>query len=73
MLNNFDGISLIIGTRNRHQMIADCIDAIIKSKYHSLYEILVVDQSDDSETEIYINSINKLSPHIRYVKMNTKG
>ena len=48
--------SLIIGTLNRLESLKICLNSIFKQTY-SDYEIIIIDQSENDDTEKYIGSI----------------
>lgn len=49
--------SLVIGTLNRLEAIRSCLESISKQTY-SNYEVIIIDQSDNNETELYISMLN---------------
>ena len=55
-------VSIIIPTRNRKELIAQCIDSILSKTTYSNYEIIVVDNgSNEPEIIEYFNIIRKNS------------
>jgi len=58
-------ISVIIPTRNRHDLLATCLSGLVRTLYPGDMEIMVVDNgSDDPETQRYLAS---LDPHFAKV------
>lgn len=62
--------SLIIGTLNRVESIKSCLESIHNQTIDD-YEIIIVDQSNDNETENYIKSLS--SDKIKYIHVSYKG
>lgn len=62
--------SLIIGTLNRVESIKSCLESIYNQTIDD-YEIIIVDQSNDDETENYIKSL--CSDKIKYLHVSYKG
>lgn len=63
-------VSIITITYNRADLIHRCIESIQKQTYRN-YEHIIVDGNSDDNTEDVIMSYN--DPHIKYIKLNTKG
>jgi glycosyltransferase involved in cell wall biosynthesis len=62
-------VSLIIPTRNHHQILRVCIDSIRDNTTYPHYEIVVVDnQSDDPDSLRYFEAIEKTG--VRVLKYN---
>lgn len=62
--------SLLLATLNRSKEIKFCIESIFNQSYQD-FEIIIVDQSDNDETEDYIKSLHK--SNITYKHVNFKG
>lgn len=62
--------SLIIGTLNRLESLKLCLQSIFDQTEKD-WEIIIIDQSDDDQTERYIKSLN--APNIVYKHVNFKG
>lgn len=62
--------SLIIGTLNRAKELQDCIESIALQTYDS-YEIIIVDQSDNDETQKLVE--RRCDGRISYVYTDIKG
>lgn len=63
-------LSLIIGTLNRKESIMTCLESLLRQDYED-YEIIIVDQSDNDDTETAIKSID--NDKIRYYHVNYRG
>lgn len=63
-------ISVIIATKNRPNDIFRCIKSILDNKFQ-IYEIIIIDQSNNIETKKIIASLNNSS--ILYVKCKNGG
>ncbi|MBE2220131.1 MAG: glycosyltransferase family 2 protein [Anaerolineae bacterium] len=63
--------SVVICTRNRGKSIVDAVETVLANKFLS-FELLVIDQSTDRETENAITRY-KADPRFRYIFTNTKG
>lgn len=58
-------VSLIIPTRNAHELVRQCIDSIVQLTSYPAYEIILIDNgSDDIEALAYFESIGQ-QPGIR--------
>ncbi len=62
--------SLIIGTLNRSEQLAYCLESLGAQTYQN-YEIIIIDQSDDYSTEEYINALQ--DNRIIYKHVDYKG
>lgn len=62
--------SLIIGTLNRRKEIECCLESLLDQNYND-YEIIIVDQSENKDTELYISELN--NPRIKYVHVQYKN
>lgn len=62
--------SFIVGTLNRTEALWLCIDSLLKQTIQD-FEIIIIDQSDDSSTAALIKKIN--DDRIIYKKVNVKG
>jgi glycosyltransferase involved in cell wall biosynthesis len=62
--------SLIIGTLNRSSYIKRCLESILNQTYTN-YEIIIVDQSTNDETENLIKEL--FCSKINYIRVNEKG
>lgn len=60
--------SFIIATLNRKEHIGECIESLLQQTYHQ-FEIIVVDQSDNDETERIVKEILKKNTK-RQIKYN---
>jgi O-antigen biosynthesis protein len=61
-------VSLIIPTRNRRQLLQQCIESILTKTTYSNYEIIVMDNgSDDQSTLRYLHELS-LKPNVRVVR-----
>jgi GT2 family glycosyltransferase len=63
-------ISVLISTLNRPQQIRRCLSSLLKNSY-SNFEILLVDQSTNNETEEVVHQLR--SKKIKYIRMYEKG
>jgi len=63
-------VSVVIATRNRPNQLRSCLQSLIKSKLKPL-EIIVVDQSTNSESKNVISAIDHNL--IRYFKLQSRG
>lgn len=63
-------LSLIIGTLNRKDALLMCIDSLLSQTYQN-FEIIIIDQSDNSDTELAIEEI--ADERIIYKRVNYKG
>ncbi len=59
--------SLIIGTLNRCNTLKYCLESLSKQSCHD-YEIIIIDQSTDNETEVYIskNYGSEIYEHVEF-------
>ena len=63
-------VSLLIPTRNGHEILKKCVESILKKTTYENYEIIILDnQSDDSQTLAYLESVKKY-PKIRMLAYN---
>lgn len=62
--------SLLIGTLNRPKILSICLDKLKKQTYKK-FEIIIVDQSQDNETESLVSAYSGLD--IKYRRVNFKG
>ena len=69
MHTNF--ITVIISTRNRGSDIARAVETILSNNY-PYYEVIVIDQSDNTLTETALQSF-RTNPYFRYLKSATRG
>ncbi|MCU7197745.1 glycosyltransferase family 2 protein [Turicibacter sanguinis] len=60
--------SIIIATLNRKDLVEQCLNSLKKQTFKN-YEIIIVDQSDDNETQTYISNYSD----IIYKHVNFKG
>ena len=58
--------SLIIGTLNRLSSLKNCIDSLRKQTFRD-FDIIIIDQSDDDQTEKYVESIDDLNIVYKHV------
>lgn len=66
------GISVVIPTRNRPHLLPRTLDALLASPYH-MYEIIVMDQSDDELTKRVIQEYHQRAPWIFYEHLSRRG
>ncbi len=60
-------VSLIIPTKNSHDILSVCVDSILKKTDYKNFEIIIVDnQSDDKETISYLEKISE-NPKIQVI------
>lgn len=64
-------ISVVICTRNRGSRILQTITSVLRST-SSAFELLIVDQSSDDETERAIEPFRS-DPRVRYIRTSTRG
>jgi glycosyltransferase involved in cell wall biosynthesis len=64
-------ISVVISTRNRGGQVARAIETILANDYPN-YEVIVVDQSDNTLTEASLQLFHT-NRHLRYLKSATQG
>lgn len=62
--------SLIIGTLNRRDALLKCIDSLLSQTYQD-FEIIIIDQSDNDETQCAVNKIEDC--RIKYKRVSFKG
>lgn len=67
---NIPLVSVITITYNRADLIHRCIESIQKQTYQN-YEHIIVDGNSEDDTENVVKGYN--DPHIRYIKLHTKG
>ncbi len=61
-------VSLIIPTKNAHDLVRDCITSILEKTYYENYEILLIDNnSDDPDSLAYFDEVAK-HPKVRLLK-----
>ncbi len=65
-------LSVLIATCNRPKLLTQCIKSILENSILP-NEIIVIDQSDDSESELLQSSLEKLSPLINYCHVDWRG
>ncbi|MEJ2084353.1 MAG: glycosyltransferase family 2 protein [Acidobacteriota bacterium] len=64
-------VSVIIPTRNRHELLRSCLDSLRSRTDYDGFETVVVDnQSDDLECVAYLDSIRGM-PGIRVISLDT--
>jgi glycosyltransferase involved in cell wall biosynthesis len=62
--------TIIIPTRNRVDLLRQCIGSILEKTSYQTYEILIIDNdSDDPETLYYLESLQQ-DPRIRVIKIS---
>lgn len=59
--------SLIIGTLNRSKELAACLDSLLEQKFKN-FEVIVIDQSDNCETEVLVKRYIRLTIHYYHVE-----
>jgi len=69
-MNNRPLVSILTITYNRADLIHRCIESIQKQTYQN-YEHVIADGNSTDNTEEVVTSYN--DPHIKYVKLNTRG
>lgn len=62
--------SLILATLNRHKEVKECLTSLEQQEYKD-FEVLVIDQSDDTLTKEVVSEFNDIS--IQYFKVDFKG
>lgn len=70
MINQKPLISVVIATKNRPKQVTVCIQSIRKNTYNN-FEIIVIDQSNNYETNKRINQLS--DERISYVKQKPMG
>jgi glycosyltransferase involved in cell wall biosynthesis len=65
-------ISVILSTRDRPALLADCL-ADLRVNDYAQREIIVVDQSRGDETAAVVQRAASLDPSLRYVRTDTTG
>lgn len=63
-------VSILTNTYNRSELIHRCIESIQRQTY-SNYEHIIVDGNSTDNTKEVVESYN--DPHIKYIKLNTRG
>ena len=63
-------VSIITITLNRCDLIHKCIESIQKQTYKN-YEHIIVDGNSEDNTEAVVKAYN--DPHIKYIKLSTRG
>jgi glycosyltransferase involved in cell wall biosynthesis len=67
---NVPPISVVICTCNRGALIATSVESILRNNY-PVFELVVVDQSDDTQTQKVIGRI--ADQRLRYIRSDTRG
>ena len=62
-------ISIVIPTRNRAADATDCVRSVLRGR--GFAELIVVDQSDDSATELALTAMR--DPRLRYLSSTSRG
>lgn len=63
-------ISLIICTRNRHELIPETLESVDKQTLDKeKFEVIIVDQSTDDKTQKLVENY----PYFKYIKLNATG
>jgi GT2 family glycosyltransferase/2-polyprenyl-3-methyl-5-hydroxy-6-metoxy-1,4-benzoquinol methylase len=58
-------VTLIVPTRNQHDLLKTCVESILEKTAYSAYDILVVDNgSDDAPTLEYLERIQRQHAHV---------
>jgi glycosyltransferase involved in cell wall biosynthesis len=65
-------VSLILCTRDRGLALVGALDSILSGELLP-DEILVVDQSDDTTTQVGVRRIQRSHPFVRYLRSDTRG
>lgn len=65
-------ISVILPTRDRPALLADCL-ACLQANDYPQREIIVVDQSQGTETSAIVQHAATLDPSLRYIRDDTPG
>ena len=65
-------LSAIICTRNRADLIGSAVASVLANSYPS-FELLVVDQSDDTRTGDIVRSLMEAHPNLRYIHSSQAG
>src|SRR5688572_20942370 len=67
-------ISVVVPTYKRPQLLLRCIDALLRQDFHkNEYEIIVVSDGPDAETQVSIDGLKKDAPTIRFIATVKKG
>lgn len=66
-------ITVIIATRNRKHKLSSCLISLNRSALLEPIRIIIIDQSDNNETQKLINRIKKNHQNISYIKQNCIG
>ncbi len=64
-------VSIIMPTRNRAHFISDAISSVISQTYHN-WELLILDDASDDETEEIARIFSFYDSRIKYMKNETK-
>jgi len=64
-------VTVVISTRDRATEVTRCVASVLRNEYPS-FDLLVVDQSSDSNTEEALRTFQP-DPRVRYVRSETKG
>jgi GT2 family glycosyltransferase len=65
-------VSVVIPTRNRPQHFPDCVEAVLAND-DGVFEVIVVDQSDDDATAKALAEILATCPQVRYYRQSERG
>lgn len=65
-------ISVVIPTYNRPLDIRRCLDSLAHVR-HPHWDVMVVDQSDDNQTQTIVESVREAVPHLIYRRLSDKG
>ncbi len=65
-------VSAVICTRNRPDKIGNAVESVLANTY-SNFDLTIIDQSTNGETEAILRQIGERDGRIRYQRMNTSG
>lgn len=72
MKNSITHISVVIPTRNRPHDVQRCLDGLTRVNYPS-WDVLLVDQSEDTRTQMIADRFTSLLPCLLYCRMREAG
>lgn len=64
--------SLIVSTLNRPIQLSQCITSLLNQDYKN-FEIIVIDQSDDDISQVFLESVKSNCIKIKYCRVNYKA
>jgi len=67
-------ISIVVPTYNRKEKLKNCLESLFAQDYpEDRYEIIVVDDAKDNETEKLLKQLKEAHPNLRYFIQDHKG